>query len=283
MSMVKKIKLSLNPWPAIRRTLIDLSRGRAFWYRNYYTTKRNFIWFFVHTFYCIVSTVAVVYIGVYENDPALVRNLLIGCLVWTHLGTIFDDIGNSVAYERWEGTIEYTFMAPVSRVSHLLNISFYSMCLTFVQNILMILACQLVFDVHITMTQFFIWMLILLLSTISFIGLSILAAILPLLSVEAGAPATHVIEGVILLVSGIYYPITVFPYWLQVISTMSPATYAIDLSRKVLENPTVTMSALSFDINMLLLLGVFYILLGFYSFFKVEKYTKITGKLKRNG
>ena len=42
--------------------------------------------------------------------------LLIGAVVWAYLGIIFEIVTETVAWERWEGTIEYTFMAPLSRV-----------------------------------------------------------------------------------------------------------------------------------------------------------------------
>ena len=45
--------------------------------------------------------------------------LLIGAVVWSYLGLIFEIETETVAWERWEGTIEYTFMAPLSRAMHL--------------------------------------------------------------------------------------------------------------------------------------------------------------------
>ena len=45
--------------------------------------------------------------------------LLIGAVVWAYLGIIFEFLTETVAWERWEGTIEYTFMAPLSRAMHL--------------------------------------------------------------------------------------------------------------------------------------------------------------------
>ena len=45
--------------------------------------------------------------------------LLIGAVVWAYLGILFEFLMETVAWERWEGTIEYTFMAPLSRAMHL--------------------------------------------------------------------------------------------------------------------------------------------------------------------
>ena len=61
-----------------------------------------------------------------------------------------------------------------------------------------------------------------------------MAAVLPLLSPEKGSQATHIMEGLLLLVSGIYYPITSLPKWLQYFSYISPATYTLEGVRKAL-------------------------------------------------
>ena len=38
--------------------------------------------------------------------------LLIGAVVWAYLGILFEFLMETVAWERWEGTIEYTSAAP---------------------------------------------------------------------------------------------------------------------------------------------------------------------------
>ena len=54
------------------------------------------------------------------------------------------------------------------------------------------------------------------LGSFSFVGIAMLAAILPLLYVERGAQMTFVLQSVLLLVSGVYYSIDVLPGWMQV-------------------------------------------------------------------
>ena len=52
--------------------------------------------------------------------------LLIGAVVWAYLGIMFEFMTETVAWERWEGTIEYTFMAPLSRAMHLAGAGFFA-------------------------------------------------------------------------------------------------------------------------------------------------------------
>ena len=61
------------------------------------------------------------------NTDDFVLYLVIGTLVWHFLGVVFDDLSEVIAWERWEGTIEYTFMAPVHRFTHRLGQTIFSL------------------------------------------------------------------------------------------------------------------------------------------------------------
>jgi ABC-2 type transport system permease protein len=54
-----------------------------------------------------------------------------------------------------------------------------------------------------------------------------MTAVLPLISPEKGTQLGFMAQGIMLVVSGVYYPVSVLPQWMQWISTISPATYAL--------------------------------------------------------
>src|SRR4029079_14943952 len=56
-----------------------------------------------------------------EDINHFILFLLVGTLVWHYLSMVFDLVSESIQWERWEGTIEYTFMAPISRLTHLMG------------------------------------------------------------------------------------------------------------------------------------------------------------------
>ena len=56
-----------------------------------------------------------------RTDPVLPSTLIIGAVFWNYLSVVFSFIGETVTWERWEGTLEYTFMAPVRRYTHLIG------------------------------------------------------------------------------------------------------------------------------------------------------------------
>jgi ABC-2 type transport system permease protein len=121
-----------------------------------------------------------------------------------------------------------------------------------------------------------------LLGSFSFVGIGMMAAILPLLYVERGAQMTFVIQSCLLLVSGVYYPTEVLPGWMQVLSRLSPATYVLDGVRAGLLDGT-PVTALAHDVLPLVGMGAVLIPVGLWAFGRAERYAKRTGKLKRVG
>jgi len=83
-------------------------------------------------------------------------------------------------------------------------------------------------------------------------------------------------------VSGVYYPVSVLPEWMQWIAKISPATYALDGIRAAVLHGA-TLSDLWGDIWPLLLIGAISVPLGLWVFGRGEHYAKKHGKLKRSG
>jgi ABC-2 type transport system permease protein len=113
------------------------------------------------------------------------------------------------------------------------------------------------------------------------------------MSAERGAEATHIFQGSLLLVSGVYYPIEVLPRWMQPLSAISPATYTLSACRKLFgvgisgSTPErlagVPLSDVSHELFVLALMGVVLLPFGLWVFMKVEDWAKRAGKLKRTG
>ena len=119
-------------------------------------------------------------------------------------------------------------------------------------------------------------------ASVSFVGIGMITAVLPLISPEKGAKLGFMAQGFLLVVSGVYYPVSVLPQWMQVISTISPATYALrGIRAAILEGATP--AAVWGDIWPLLVIGVVAIPLGLWVFRRGEIYAKRHGKLKRSG
>ena len=132
-----------------------------------------------------------------------------------------------MAWERWEGTIEYTFMAPLSRLVHLGGMALFAVLYGVLRTALLFAVVALFFGLHFRQADFGAALLLLAVASVSFAGLGMVTAVLPLISPEKGASLGFIAQGLLLVVSGVYYPVSVMPHWMQWISKISPATYAL--------------------------------------------------------
>jgi ABC-2 type transport system permease protein len=187
-----------------------------------------------------------------------------------------------IAWERWEGTIEYTMMAPISRLTHMFGQSLFAIVYGIVRAALLLGVLALFFDINLRGANLTGALLTFIVGSISFVGFGIMAAVLPLLFPEKGEQMTFIISSILLLVSGVYYPTDVLPGWMQVLSHLSPATYVLDAMRGAILDGTGTVALLPKMLPMLLI-GLITVPLGLYIFGYFERYAKRTGRLKRSG
>lgn len=87
---------------------------------------------------------------------------------------------------------------------------------------------------------------------------------------------------VILLVCGVYYPVTALPAWLQPGAWASPAYWALNAQRKAFLEGTPIWE-LGPELLGLLITGAVFIPVGYLTFAWGERYAKRVGLLKRSG
>ncbi|MGW8226656.1 MAG: ABC transporter permease [Anaerolineales bacterium] len=263
----------------------------AFMERNANLVKRYFSWEVVWLAYSIANSLSVSYIGMGMEQLGggqnvdgryLVLYLVIGTLVWRYLSLIFYWITDVIGMERWEGTIEYTLMAPVRRVTHMAGQTFFAVIYSLIFSAIILAVSVVLFDIDMSNANLLGGGLMLIVGSLSFIGVGIMGSILPLLFPERGSQMTHVIIAVLLLVSGVYYPISVLPELLQKLAVLSPATYVLDGTRMALLEGVPTTHLWPF-VWPTLIMGVIAIPVGLWIFGVAEKYAKRAGKLHRNG
>ncbi len=281
---------------AIRRGLsnvrLQFLQSYAFMARNWHLTKRYWGWELVWFFYSLTSGLSVIFIA--QGTEALTGQrpdfdvqyltmyLIIGTLVLHYLSNIFMLTSEVIAWERWEGTIEYTLMAPVQRWVHLIGQTGYSLVYSLMTTLVIGIAMALFFELDLSQANLLGAAAVILAGSLSLISIGIIASILPLLYPERGAQMTNVVQAAFLLISGVYYPITVLPEWMQAIAIFSPVTYLLDGTRAAILD-SADLPDLLPTIYPLLILGLVTLPLGLRAFKIAENYAKRSGKLKRVG
>lgn len=281
--MDQSIRLNRAHW------LTELIAAWGFIQRNYYLTKRYFMWEIVWFFYTTASALSIGFIGVgvdqsgtASDGARLTTFLLIGAMLWSYLSMLFDILSETVSWERWEGTIEYTFMSPASRATHLLGTSVFAVIYGLIRAVIMFVVISLFFDLDVGNANYLAALVILAICSVSLVGFGMCAAVMPLLSPEKGQQVTMIFGSTLLLISGVYYDVEVLPGWMQTLAKISPVTYALDGVRAALLDGAPITSLWS-SIWPLLIMGAICIPLGLWVFRVGERYAKRTGRLKRSG
>ncbi|QTA38242.1 ABC transporter permease [Thermosipho ferrireducens] len=262
----------------------------AFIERNFNLIKRYWKWELVFFVYTIANSVTMGFIGKgiesfggqKVNIDYLILYMLLGSILWGYLSIIFAIVAETVAWERWEETIEYTFMAPVSRVTHLLSVCIFSILYGILRSGLILFVVSWFFDLDLSNANIASAGIVLVTASLSFIGLGIVAAVLPLISPEKGVHVVHIFQSLLLMFSGVYYEIDVLPTWMQKIGRFSPATYALKGMRQAILKGQEVKELLP-QLSALAWMGLILLPLGILIFSKVEAYAKRKGLLKRNG
>lgn len=272
--------------------LHQLRASFAFMERNANLVKRYWSWELVWIIYSVANSLSVSFIGLgmerlsgpnaNVDSHYLVLYLVIGTLVWHYLSTVFYWITDLISIERWEGTIEYTLMAPIRRVTHMAGQTLFAVIYSLFFTSIILAVTVLIFNLDLSNANLWGGTLMLLSGCLSFVGISIMASTLPLLFPERGAQMTHIVIALLLLVSGVYYPVDVLPSFLQKLAIFSPATYVLDGVRLALLEGTRTLELWSY-MWPALAMGVALIPSGLWVFEQAEKYAKRKGKLHRNG
>jgi ABC-2 type transport system permease protein len=210
------------------------------------------------------------------------RNVLIyellGSAVWMVSWVVVEDVGVALRDEQMKGTLEQNFLAPVSRVTLLIGLSLTDIVIT-----AGIFAIVVGVSVAVALPSAF--------SSLLEAYLALLVGLIPLFGIGflfAGFVVrfkepyifTQIVNLLFATLTGTYYPVTLLPYWVQLLSGTLPQTYVIDDMRKiVLANQTLV--SLYGSIFILLALAVAYPTLGYAIFKHIEKRAGVTGEFSK--
>src|SRR5207253_9771072 len=221
-----------RPWPpSLSRRVPSVSLGVqhadlnalfGFAERQLHVVRRYWVWEIVWLFYSLVSVLSIGFLasglgalGVGSGSFDLRRAqlyLLIGALLWGYLSLVFMEAAYAISWERWEGTIEYTFMAPVRRMTHLMGICLFAIVYGLARTFIVLIVAVAIFDLDFSHADIGGAVVVLAASMAPLIGLAILTSVLPLLSPQQAEQMSFAVHGFLLLVSGVYYPLSVLPW-----------------------------------------------------------------------
>lgn len=238
--------------------------------KRYYRWKERILWEIIGSLIGFISFILVwraVLMGGFQGLGDLTRNnyitfLLSGSLLWAVIRVNFRMSGAFVR-EKHRKTLPNLMISPVNKLSYLFGKLSVGLTRIFVKDVAIVLVAVAFFSFRIQGNPLLI-LLIFLLTFIGFSGVGIVFASLAAWR-EGFWDAGMVISEALYLLSGVHYPIEVFPDKIKNVVVYLPTTQAINAVRAVgLKGATIS------DISLpLLYIGIFSIiscLLGYLTF-----------------
>lgn len=212
----------------------ELSKYLASAYKNWIISKRNVFTLFELFFWPLISLLSIGLLTRFlDVGEGMVSFLLVGAIALTILQVAQIDVAYVLLFDMWSKSIKNTFIAPVQ-----------SYHLVFGALLFGIIRGCVVFLILASISHYFFGFNFLaggLLPVLIFLaGVFAVAAVIGItvcISIltfgQKADVAAWSLSGLILLVSGIYYPVEVLPPALQALARAIPLTYFLEYYRSI--------------------------------------------------
>jgi ABC-2 type transport system permease protein len=203
--------------------------------------------------------------------------VLLGIAFSTYLGTGLGSFAGKIRQEQMMGTLEALLVTPTKTSTIIISMALWNFIFASFDVLLYLLLGAFLFKVDLSQTNLLAALVILLLTIVSFSSLGIISAGF-IMVFKRGNPITWVVSTLFELLGGVFFPITILPSWVRIISYILPITYSLRAMRlAVLKG--YSLSNLSTELAVLLLFSLILLPLSIISFRYALRKAKIDGSL----
>lgn len=202
--------------------------------------------------------------------------IVIGTTVWMWQNITLWSIGMALREEQLRGTLESSWLTPTWRFSILLGAALTQGAVLGSFVITSALEFRLLFGVRFVGSPLLL-MAIWLAAMPAIYGLGLAFASL-VLSAKEPHNFVFLVRGLVMLFSGVTFPIAVLPGWMQSVAAWLPTTYVIRAMRAVALG-NAGFDQLWPDLAALLGFGLLWLALGYLAFVRLERRTRRAGTL----
>ena len=211
----------------------EITKITAFAFKNWIMTKRNIFTFFEIIFWPVVGFLSVGLLAEFTRlQPEMRAFILLGVIAMGAVQVCQLDVCYALLYDVWSKAVKHGFIAPVG-IMHMLLGSLLMGIVRGTAVFLMLMAASfLFFDFNFMVpgaTATFLFAFGLFLNG-AMVGM--LVCILVLVFGNRAEVAAWSLVSLMLLVCGIYYPVSILPRWVMMLAELIPLTYFLEYFRQ---------------------------------------------------
>ncbi|MBN1848683.1 MAG: ABC transporter permease [Deltaproteobacteria bacterium] len=247
-------------------------------YKFAFVTQLLGIFFSVVSLYFLsklVGKAALPHIQPYGGD--YLSFLLIGLALFGYIQVALNSFSNCIRNAQTLGTLEAMLVTQTSIPTIIFSSSLYSFAITSFRIIVYLLFGALAFGLNVRSANYMGAIIILFITIICCSSIGILSASF-IMVLKKGDPLSWIFKSLSWLLSGVYYPVSILPDWLQKLSYFIPVTHSLEGMRMALLNGypmrDLFSSILPLSVSTIILLP-----LSMFSFKYAVRIAKINGSL----
>lgn len=263
---------------------MNCKRIYAIFIRQYYLIKSNPIRLVSMFLWTIIDILMWGFISKYlttfgQATFSIVTVLLGAIILWEMMSRIQQGIMTSFLEDTWTQNLINFFASPLKIKEYLSGLVLISLAQSTVGFVIMLILTGLIFGYNIFIMGIFIlpFILILIVFAIS-VGIFVTGMIL-----RFGTTAEWVawpIPFLLSIVSGVYYPVSTLPSFLQLFSKIIPSSYVFESMRNLLAGGAFS-SDLAWNLSIGFVLAIAYLLIAYSFFIRVYKYNLNSGGIAK--
>ena len=290
-------ELSLDRKATLRAIWIFVKRDLKIW--TYF--KANFIIDIVDMFwelalYTIIALVAEesVRCSLTPYGGDYVSYIVLGIVFNMILGTSLSAAYSGTMSAFWSGRLELLMLSPISTPVFILGTSIGKYIRTFLNVAVYLIFGVFIFGAKTSATaNYWLALLYIVVAAAACTGLGLMAAsMIYFVDARGGQdPIRWILNVIVGLAAGVYYPLSILPEWVQWLGSLIPHTYALDACRRLLLGGTATatlpihkilpFNPLTTNLLVLLLFAVMTLPIGWRMYNRALKMAKKYGRLSR--
>ena len=211
----------------------ELTKTGAFAFKNWIMAKRNVFTLFEILFWPTVSFLSVGLLAEFVDLQSPMKAfILVGVVAMSAVQVCQLDVAYALLYDVWSKALKHGFIAPVG-VRHLLVGSLWIGILRGGAVFFILMgASYYIFDFNFLVPGPGPMVLFLLGLFLSAAMVGILVSILVLTVGNRAEVAAWSLVSLMLLLCGIYYPVTILPKWIMAVAELMPVTYFLEYYRE---------------------------------------------------
>lgn len=210
----------------------EIIKIRAFVFKNWTMTRRNVFTLFEVLFWPLVGFLSVGLLAEFAAlGPQMRAFILVGIISMSTVQVCQLDVSYVLLYDVWSKAIKHGFIAPVGIRHQLLGSMIVGMMRGGIVFVILMGASYMLFDFDFMLPGIGALSLFLLGIFLSAAMVGAFVCILVLTFGNRAEVAAWSLVSLMLLVCGIYYPVSVLPGWAAALARMIPLTYFLEYFR----------------------------------------------------